>query len=50
MRSARAASAPTGSASGSAHFTQLVSLIAGEAGMAEQLIVQHSNDGTGHCR
>jgi hypothetical protein len=50
MRSARTASAPTGSASGSAHFAQLVSFIVGQAGMAEQLITQHSNDGTGHCR
>jgi hypothetical protein len=50
MRSARTAPAPIGSASDSAHFTQLVLMMAGQTKMAEQLIVQHSNDGTGHCR
>ena len=34
----------------SAHFPQLVALIVAERGMAAALVLQHPDDGTGHCR
>jgi hypothetical protein len=39
-----------GATSSFTHFTQLVILIANQAGMAVALITQHADDGTGHCR
>lgn len=28
----------------------IVALIAGEAGAAQKLLIEHTDDGTGHCR
>jgi hypothetical protein len=35
---------------GHGYFAQLIELIATERGMADTIVHQHADDGTGHCR